>query len=87
MLGEAAEKISVQADSVRWIEKNFYIPETRDDPRLHGRIALQDYQRDVLHEAHARDENGLFKYSIVIWSDIKKSAKSTIAAAPYLSFS
>ena len=81
MLGEAAEKLSTQSDPVRWIERNFYIPETRDDSVLRGRISLEQYQRDVLREAHARDENGLYKYSVVVWSDVKKSAKSTIAAA------
>lgn len=29
----------------------------------------------------AKDENGLYKYSIIVWSDIKKSIKSSIAAA------
>ena len=66
---------------MKWIERNFYIPETKNDPRLKGRIGLQDYQRDALREALSRDENGNYKYSIIVWSDIKKSAKSTIAAA------
>lgn len=66
---------------MKWIEREFYIPETKDDPHLHGRIALQPYQRDVLREALVPGENGLYKYSIVVWSDIKKSGKSTIAAA------
>lgn len=35
----------------------------------------------MLREALSRDENGKFKYSIIVWSDIKKSIKSTIAAA------
>jgi hypothetical protein len=39
------------------------------------------YQRDALYEALSRDENGDYKYAIIIWSDIKKSIKSTIAAA------
>lgn len=64
-----------------WIEKNFLIPETRRDPDLRGRMILQPYQRDVLNEALSRDENGQFRYSLIIWSDIKKSAKSSIAAA------
>lgn len=34
-----------------------------------------------MREALTPDENGLFKYSIIVWSDIKKSGKSTIAAA------
>lgn len=66
---------------MKWIEKEFYIPETRQDPKLHGRMQLQPYQRDALAEALSRDENGDFKYSIIIWSDVKKSAKSTLAAA------
>lgn len=44
-------------------------------------MTLEPYQRDVLNEALTPDENGKFKYSIIVWSDIKKSAKSTIAAA------
>lgn len=66
---------------MKWIEKNFYIPETRNDPILRGRIGLQEYQRDVIREALRKDENGNYPYSIIVWSDIKKSAKSTIAAA------
>ena len=57
------------------------IPETRTDPVVRGHLILQPYQRDVLREAFSRDEDGLFKYSVIIWSDIKKSIKSTIAAA------
>ena len=79
-ISAAVEKIA-PADPVSWIEKNFYIPETRDDPILRGRLKLVDYQKDVIHEALGRDERGLYKYSIILWSDIKKSIKSTIAAA------
>lgn len=66
---------------MKWIERNFFIPETKNDPKLHGRIGLEPYQRDALREALSRDENGDYKYSIIVWSDIKKSGKSTIAAA------
>lgn len=79
-LGEAAERSSIPSP-VAWIEKNFFIPETRKDPDLRGHIVLEQYQRDTIEEALSRDENGLFKYSLIVWSDIKKSAKSTIAAA------
>src|SRR3990167_5847374 len=81
MLGEAVEKKLSSQDPVKWIEKNFYIPETKNDPKLKGRIGLEDYQRDALREALSRDENGNYKYSIIVWSDIKKSYKSTICAA------
>lgn len=44
-------------------------------------MILQEYQRDALTEALSKDENGNYKYSLIVWSDIKKSAKSSIAAA------
>ena len=34
----------------------------------------------------SKDENGLYKYSTVIWSDVKKSAKSSVAAAVAANF-
>ena len=77
---EAVSKMVIP-DVVSWIEKNFIIPETRKDPKLKGRIRLMEYQKDVLREALSTDEKGNYKYSIILWSDIKKSAKSTIAAA------
>ncbi len=79
-LTEAAERSSIPSP-VAWIEKNFLIPETRRDPDLRGRMLLQPYQRDALNEALTPDENGDYKYSLIVWSDIKKSAKSSIAAA------
>lgn len=65
-------------DPVRWIETEFYVPETKQA------IRLEPYQRAVLREALRRDENGDFVYSLVLWSDLKKSAKSTIAGAVVL---
>lgn len=66
---------------VTWIKRNFFIPETKNDPVLKGRIGLVGYQEDVLREALTPGADGRFKYSIIVWSDIKKSAKSTIAAS------
>lgn len=63
------------ADPVEWIETEFYIPE------LNGPIILEPYQRAVLREAYRRNEYGEYVYSTIIWSDIKKSSKSTIAGA------
>ena len=83
-LDQAAEKLSTQSDPVAWIEKNFFIPENRNDPVLRGRIKLMDYQKDAIREALSRDQFGNFKYSIIVWSDVKKSAKSTLAAAVVL---
>jgi phage terminase large subunit-like protein len=52
-----------------------------DDPTLQGRIYLEPYQKDTLREAFRKDpRTGLYVYSIIIWSDIKKSIKSCIAA-------
>lgn len=45
---------------------------------------LSDYQRQVLATALATDASGDFCYSTIVYSDIKKSAKSTIAAAVIL---
>ncbi len=66
-------------DPVAWIERNFFIPETAN-----RRLALGDYQKACLREALRKDVDGRFVYSTVVWSDIKKSIKSTIAAAVVL---
>lgn len=66
-----------QIEAVEWIEKEFYIPE------LNGPIVLADYQRAFLKEAD-RKVDGKLVYDFVLLSDIKKSAKSTIAAAMVL---
>lgn len=65
----------VLSHPVQWIEKHYWIPE------LTGPIQLGAYQKAVLREALRRDEDGRFIYNIVVWSDIKKSAKSSVAAA------
>lgn len=63
------------SDAVAWIESNFYVPETN------APIQLEPYQKAVIQEALRRDNSGDFIYSLVLYSDLKKSAKSTIAAA------
>lgn len=65
-------------DPIAWIETDFYIPE------LNGPIRLAPYQRAVLREAYRTDASGKFLYDFVLWSDVKKSAKSSIAAAVVL---
>lgn len=62
-------------DVVDYIQQEFYIPETR------GPMPLMPHHKAVLWEAHRKDAAGKFIYDVVLWSDIKKSAKSTIAAA------
>jgi hypothetical protein len=69
-----SESPFIDADPVRWIETHFWIPELR------GPMLLAPYQRTALRDAlHTTD--GTFDYSAIVWSDIKKSAKSSIAAA------
>jgi hypothetical protein len=62
-------------DCVAWAERHFWIPE------LKGPIQFAPYQAAVMREALAVEDNGLFRYSTVVWSDIKKSIKSTLAGA------
>lgn len=72
---DALLTIPSSSDPVEWIEQNFWIPETN------APIRLEPYQQAVIREALRRDENGDFVYSLILYSDLKKSAKSTIAAA------
>lgn len=65
----------INPDPIAWMEQHFFIPETR------GPIVLDDYQKLALRTALATDADGLRCYSTMVWSDIKKSAKSTLAAA------
>jgi len=63
-------------EPVEWIQKFFYVPELR------GPLILMDYHQKVIREALYRDPiTERFNYSTIVWSDIKKSIKSTIAAA------
>lgn len=64
-----------RSDPVAWMEQNYYIPETR------APIQFEAYQARALREALALDKNGLFKYSTIIWSEPKKSGKTSVAAA------
>lgn len=65
---------------VQWIKSEFWIPEQLGKTNPPS-LPLFPYQEAVLREAHRRDADGHFVYDLVLWSDIKKSAKSTIAAA------
>lgn len=70
----AGEGVS-DADPIAWIQHCFYIPETN------GPMPLYPSQIEPLREALRQDQDGNFVYSTVCWSAIKKSAKSSIAAA------
>jgi hypothetical protein len=64
-----------------WIESHFWIPEPNPVTHARGPLMLYPHQRWMLDEAHRRNPDGSFVYSTIVWSDIKKSAKSTIAGA------
>lgn len=65
----------IDPDPVHFIQTHFYIPETNSP------MEIYPSQEIPLREAMAYDMNGEFRYSTVVWSSIKKSAKSSIAAA------
>lgn len=68
-----------------WLPQHFYIPEPRDpytgaysgEP---GPIILHEIQQRILDEAVRKDKDGMFVYSTIIYSTIKKSGKSTGAS-------
>lgn len=72
----SAEQFLLPEDPVDWIEAHFRIPETPDKI-----MRLEPYQEACIREIFRRDEHGNFRYSTVVWSDIKKSIKSSIQAA------
>jgi len=69
-------------DVIDWIQAEFYIPEMKG--AANPAMPLAPYQQAVLREAHRRDASSRFAYDLVLWSDIKKSIKSSIAAAVIL---
>lgn len=73
-----------------WLQKHYCVPNV-----LHpvtgrslgeGPVILADYQGRVLREALSRLPNGDFRYTTVLWSDLKKSAKTTNSAGIALWF-
>jgi hypothetical protein len=79
------QPISQPLSLVDWIQSEFWIPERNHLPEAERGLNLHPYQIAVLNEAERRDPaTGKYIYDIVVWSDIKKSAKSSIAAAVIL---
>jgi hypothetical protein len=64
-----------KSNPIEWMEANYFIPETKRP------IKFEPYQKRALQEALSLDERGLFKYATIVWSDIKKSGKTSVAAA------
>jgi hypothetical protein len=61
--------------AVPWILDNFI------DPIAGKLINLEPYQRRILREALTIEEGGYSRYSMVVWSQTKKSGKTAIAGA------
>lgn len=72
-------------DVADWMQSNFYVDRPRDpitaEIKQPGPIILAPYQVRVLREALSRNDDGLLKYSTVVWSEPKKSGKTAIGAA------
>lgn len=60
---------------VEWMERNFI------DPISKKLVELHPHQRRILRRALQMDADGRSRYYLVIWSEPKKSGKTTIAAA------
>lgn len=77
LFGEEAnaddQAIPVLPDIVDWAESRFFIGRGR-------RIVLQPVQRAVLREMFRQGPDGRFVYHTALYSTIKKSGKTTIAA-------
>lgn len=73
---DAFEKDSlIMPDPIQWIAENYYVYDTRQLFEFHPPIET------ALEEALYREEDGTWAYDLVLWSWIKKSAKSTVIAA------
>jgi hypothetical protein len=68
-----------------WLQDNFYDPTTINpvswDFETARRLQLEPFQRDILRHVLTPDDAGLFPYRTIVWSQIKKSGKTTIAGA------
>lgn len=60
---------------VSWIEENFI------DPVTNKLVVLAPHQKRIIRRALQMDDEGRSRYSLVVWSEPKKSGKTTTAAA------
>ncbi len=63
-------------DIVDWAEQNYYIKETSQPIRMMG------FQKAVLRYIFDRNSKGIFSFQTVIWSQPKKSGKTTLSGIP-----
>ena len=66
--------VDLSQDIVAWAESNFYIEETE------APITFEPYQAALLRHIFTRNDEGRFPYTTILWSQPKKSGKTTIAA-------
>lgn len=73
----------LDSDPVCWMEKNFYIPDPRDpitgQQLPPGPIRIHPVQKKILRAALTK-RNDRFQYATIVYSTIKKSGKTRIAA-------
>ncbi len=68
-----------------WLEQNFYNPESvNKNGKTYNytnatKIELEPDQREILAVVGTPDDEGYLPYQTIIWSDTKKSGKTTIA--------
>lgn len=84
---QAARVTKRQVNYSDWIEANVFDPTTTPqtgagfDFSNAQRLRLEPFQRRILDKIFAADENGVYPYSTVYWSQPKKSGKTQIAGA------
>lgn len=76
MIAPGLDERFIDDDPIRWIYDNYRIPETPDHIMFLGK-----YQEEALRHVLTRRPDGTFPYSIIVWGDLKKSIKSSVAAA------
>lgn len=73
----------LRSDPAWWIEENFYVEDPRDpvtgEQFEPGPIRLADHQKRIIRAALTK-VNGLFPFTTIVYSTIKKSGKTRLAA-------
>jgi hypothetical protein len=72
---EVTTKNDTPVPFVEWTEANFI------DPVTNRHVVLELHQKRIARRALMMDKKGRSRYSLVVWSEPKKSGKTTIAGA------